>query len=49
MELVAQEYKTINGNHMIDFLKYLEKSSQASRIHIICDNGRSNKNKAVEA
>jgi transposase len=34
---------------MIDFLKHLEVHSPASEIHIICDNGRSNKNKAVNA
>lgn len=49
MELITQEYKTINGENMIDFLKNLERSSPASKIHVICDNGRSNKNKAIQA
>ena len=33
---------------MIGFLKHLEASSSAPKIHIICDNGRSNKNKAIQ-
>ena len=49
MEVVAQEYKTVDGESMIAFLKHLETSSSASKIHVICDNGRSNKNKAVQA
>jgi transposase len=49
MELIAQEYKTVNAENMIDFLKHLEARSPASKIHIICDNGRSNKNKALKA
>jgi transposase len=48
MEIVAKEYSTVNGENMIDFLKNLEISSSASRIHIICDNGRANKNKEVQ-
>ncbi len=49
MKVVAKEYETINGENMIEFLRDLEASSPASKIHVICDNGRSNKNKAVQA
>jgi transposase len=48
IEVTVKEYKTINGENMIDFLKDLEKNSKASKIHIILDNGRSNKNKMVQ-
>lgn len=49
MKVVVREYNTINAENMVDFLKYLEGSSLASKIHVICDNGSSNKNKAVQA
>jgi transposase len=49
MEVLAKEYKMINGESTIEFLEDLEKHSKAKKIHIICDNGRSNRNKAVEA
>jgi transposase len=48
MTVVAREYKTVNAENMIDFLKDLEKNSSARKIHVICDNGRANKNKAIE-
>jgi transposase len=48
MEIIAHEYKTVNAESMIEFLKNLEKNSNASKIHIICDNGRANKNKALQ-
>lgn len=48
MEIVAQEYKTVNGENMVEFLKDLERSCSASKIHIISDNGRANKNKLVQ-
>jgi len=48
MMVVSQEYKTIDAESVIDFFKNLEASCQASTIHIICDNGRSNKNKALQ-
>jgi transposase len=48
MQVIAQEYKTVNAASMIEFLKHLETSSSASVIHIICDNGRANKNKALQ-
>jgi len=49
MNVIAKEYETINGESMIEFLSHLEASSSASKIHVICDNGRSNKNKAIQA
>jgi transposase len=45
--ILSQEYKTINAENMIDYLKTLEAHSTASKIHLICDNGRANKNKAL--
>ena len=48
MNVVAQEYKKVDAESMIGFLKHLEASSSAPKIHIICDNGRSNKNKAIQ-
>ena len=47
MSILTREYKTINGENMIDYLKNLEAHSTASKIHLICDNGRANKNKAL--
>ncbi len=46
-EVFAQEYDTINADNVINVLKDLEKSSGAESIQIICDNGRSNKNKKI--
>ena len=48
MDIVTKEYSTINGENMIDFLKMLAETSKASKIHLICDNGRANKNKEVQ-
>jgi transposase len=48
MKVIAHEYETVNAENMIDFLKNLEQRSNASKIHVICDNGRANKNKALE-
>ena len=48
MAVVVKEYPTVDGEAMIDFLKHLENTSKASKIRVICDNGRSNKNKAVK-
>jgi transposase len=47
MNIFTREYKTINAENVIDYLKNLEAHSKASRIHLICDNGRANKNKAL--
>jgi transposase len=48
MQVIAQECKTVNAESMIEFLKHLEACSSAPVIHIICDNGRANKNKALQ-
>lgn len=48
MEIVAQEYTTVNGQNMVEFLKDLERCCSAPKIHIISDNGRANKNKLVQ-
>lgn len=48
MDIVTKEYSTVDGANMIDFLKTLAASSTANKIHLICDNGRANKNKAVQ-
>ena len=48
MELIAREYSTVNAENMIAFLKDLEANSRASKIHVICDNGRANKNKLLQ-
>jgi transposase len=48
MEVIAREYETVNAENMIEFLKNLEKNSNSLKIHVICDNGRANKNKALQ-
>lgn len=47
MNIVTREYETVKGEHVISFLKDLEAGSEASKIYVISDNGRSNKNKAI--
>jgi transposase len=48
MKVFTQEYETVDAESMVEFFRSLEASSQATTIHMICDNGRSNKNKRVE-
>lgn len=48
MEVFAQEYETIDAESVIAFFKFLEAKSKATKIHVICDNGRSNKNKKLQ-
>lgn len=48
MNVVAREYETVKGEHVVSFLKDLESSSKASKIYVISDNGRSNKNKEIQ-
>ena len=48
MHIVAREYDTIGQEEVIDFFKNLEENSTALTIHVILDNARSNKNKALE-
>lgn len=45
----VQEYETINASSIIESLKQLGEQTNYTTIHIICDNGRANKNKEVEA
>lgn len=47
MEILVQEYETVNAESMIEFCKKLESSTNATKIHVICDNGPSNKNKKL--
>lgn len=44
-----EEYETINAQSIISFLKQLEQQTGYRTIHIICDNGRANKNKELKA
>lgn len=48
MKVFAQEYETVDADSMVVFFKGLEALSKAKTIHVICDNGRSNKNKKIE-
>ncbi len=48
MIIRSKEYSTIGGSEVIDFLKGLEKHSRASKIYVILDNGRANKNKLIQ-
>lgn len=48
MEVFVQEYETVNGESVIEFFKKLELNSQATTLHVICDNGPSYKNKKVK-
>ncbi len=47
MQVITHEYETVDADSMIDFLKKLEKNSKATKIHLILDNARSNKNKKL--
>lgn len=50
MSLFTQEYKTINGEATIDFLKYLDKSTDnKGMIHLIADGGGAHTCKEVGA
>lgn len=48
MCIKTKEYPTIGALEVIDFLKELESQSKASKIYVIADNGRSNKNKLLQ-
>jgi transposase len=48
MQILTEEYETVDADAMIDFFKKLEGWSSASTIHVILDNARSNKNKKLE-
>lgn len=48
MDIFTKEYSTIDAVSIISFFKDLEVKNPDKTIHIICDNGRSNKNKEIE-
>jgi transposase len=48
MNIFTREYDTINAQSIISFFKDLEIKNPYKTIHIICDNGRSNKNKDIQ-
>ena len=48
MSVIAQEYERVNTDNVIDFLKIIEQRMEATKIHVICDNSSSNKNRKVE-
>ena len=48
MNVFVQEYEIVDADSVIAFYKAMEVASQATTIHVICDNGRSNKNKKLE-
>jgi len=48
MEVIAQEYETVNADTTVDFLKRLEEKNPATKIYLICDNASSNRCKKVQ-
>lgn len=48
MDIFTREYDTIDAISIISFFKDLELTNPFKTIHIICDNGRSNKNKDIQ-
>jgi transposase len=48
MKVLTKEYSTVNAASMLDFLNMLAANTDAKKIHLILDNGRSNKNKEVQ-
>jgi transposase len=48
MKVFAREYKTVDADAMIDFFKGLESFSKATKVHVILDNAKSNKNRKLE-
>lgn len=49
MDIMTKEYDTVGQEEVIDFFKQLERKSTASIVHVILDNARSNRNKALES
>lgn len=47
-KVISREYDTVDAENMLKFLRDLESTTDAKKIHVICDNGRANKNKIVE-
>ncbi len=48
MQVVTKEYSTVDAASAVDFLQTLAANTDAKKIHLILDNGRSNKNKEVQ-
>ena len=48
MNIFTREYETIDAVSIVSFFKDLEAKNPYKTIHIICDNGRSNKNKEIQ-
>jgi transposase len=48
MQVVCSEYETVDANAIIDFFQKLERGSQATKIHVILDNAKANKNKKLQ-
>ena len=48
MKSFIQEYETVNAEAMIDFFTKLEKKSKASKLYVILDNARANKNRKLD-
>jgi len=48
MNIFTREYKTVDADAVIDFFQQLEASSNASKIYMILDNARANKNKKLD-
>jgi len=48
MQLVVNEYESVNGDAFIDFFKKLENESTATTVHVILDNARAQKNKKLD-
>lgn len=48
MKIFTREYESVDADAMLDFFKGLENSSGASKIHVILDNAKSNKNKKLD-
>lgn len=48
MSVFTQEYKTVDAEAMVDFFRGLEDSTTASKIYVILDNARANKNKKLD-
>ncbi len=48
LEVITQEYKTINKETMTDFFKIIENQFEASTIYLILDNATAGKNSQVD-
>lgn len=48
LEVITQEYKTINKEAMVEFFKEIESQFEASTIYLILDNGTAGKNWLVD-